>query len=93
MTDVKALAERPSPWFKQSQASSYDRKSLEGGANWFANYDVGQFLRSEVNEGRQEQVLADLSGPGAISRLWSANPQMTKPGTCGPPPSPSRGIL
>jgi hypothetical protein len=78
MTDLRALAERPSPWFKQSQASSYDRKSHEGGEQWFANYDVGQYVRAEVNNGRNEQVLADLTGPGAISRLWSANPTRTE---------------
>jgi len=68
MTDLRALAEHPTPWFKQSQASSYDRKSHEGGEQWFANYDVGQYVRAEVNDGRNEKVLADLSGPGAISR-------------------------
>jgi len=77
MTDLRALAEHPTPWFKQSQASSYDRKSHEGGEQWFANYDVGQYVRAEVNDGRNEKVLADLSGPGAISRFWSANPEKT----------------
>ncbi|MCX6223711.1 MAG: DUF2961 domain-containing protein [Bacteroidia bacterium] len=76
MTDLKTLAERPSPWYKQSQASSYDRKSQEGGESWFANSDVGQYVRTEVNDGRKEQVLADLTGPGAISRFWSANPDL-----------------
>ncbi len=74
MVDLKVLAERPVPWFKQSQASSYDRKSHEGGESWFANSDVGQYVRTEINAGRKEQVLADLTGPGAISRFWSANP-------------------
>lgn len=76
MTDLKNLAESPAPWFRQSQASSYDRKSHEGGEHWFANYDAGQYVRAEVNQGRKEQVLADLTGPGAISRFWSANPDL-----------------
>jgi len=77
MTDLKVLANAPSPWYKQSQASSYDRKSQDG-ENWFANSDVGQFVREEINNGRREFVMADLTGPGTISRFWSANPEMTK---------------
>lgn len=76
MTDFQTLAKRPSPWYKQSQASSYDRKSHEGGESWFANYDAGQYVRTEYTQGRREQVLADLPGPGAISRFWSANPDL-----------------
>lgn len=79
MTDLKKLSELPDPWFRQAQASSYDRKSHAGGEDWFANYDVGQYVRKEVIEGRQEQVLADLTGPGTISRFWSANPDNTSP--------------
>jgi len=74
MTDFKILTERPEPWYKQSEASSYDRKSREGGESWFANSDVGQYVRTETTDGRKQQVLADLTGPGAISRFWSANP-------------------
>ncbi|MFA6126036.1 MAG: glycoside hydrolase family 172 protein [Bacteroidales bacterium] len=77
MADLKSLAERPSPWYKQSQASSYDRKSHDGGESWFANGDVGQYVRTEFNEGRKEQVLADLTGPGCVIRFWSANPDLT----------------
>jgi hypothetical protein len=76
MTDFRNLATSPSPWFKQAQASSYDRKSHDGGDSWFANYDVGQYVRAETNDGRKEQVLADLAGPGTISRFWSANPDL-----------------
>ena len=76
MTDLRALASRPDPWFKQGQASSYDRKSHEGGEYWYANYDVGQYVRTESNDGRTEHVLADLAGPGSVSRFWSANPDL-----------------
>lgn len=74
MTDLDALAERPHPFYKQASASSYDRESHKGGEAWFANRDVGQYVRTEINAGRKEHVLADLSGPGAITRFWSANP-------------------
>jgi len=74
MVNFEDLARRPEPFFKQAMASSYDRKSHEGGVAWFDNYDVGQYVRTETNDGRKEHVLADLTGPGAITRFWSANP-------------------
>ncbi|MHB8054836.1 MAG: glycoside hydrolase family 172 protein [Candidatus Aminicenantales bacterium] len=74
MTDLKLLSERPRPFFKQASESSYDRESRKGGEAWFANKDVGQYVRTETNAGRREHVLADLPGPGAITRFWSANP-------------------
>jgi len=79
MTDFAALAERPNPYFKQASASSYDRESHKGGEAWFANRDVGQYVRTETNGGRKEHVLADLPGPGAITRFWSANPDLNAP--------------
>ncbi|MBN2313523.1 MAG: DUF2961 domain-containing protein [Sedimentisphaerales bacterium] len=75
MVDFEKLARRPEPFFKQAIASSYDRMSRQGGDDWFANYDVGQYVRTERNNDRKEHVLADLEGPGAITRFWSANPQ------------------
>ncbi len=76
MTDLRALARRSSPWYDYRQASSYDRASDE----WkepFANADFGKFLRTEEREGRREEVMADLKGPGAVVRVWSANPTGT----------------
>jgi hypothetical protein len=74
MVDFGKLAARPKPYFKQATASSYDRESHKGGDAWFDNKDVGQYVRTETNAGRKEHVIADLTGPGAISRFWSANP-------------------
>lgn len=77
MVDLNALARRPEPFFKQAQASSYDRESHKGrdDSGWFANRDVGQYVRTESTaDGRKEHVLADLTGPGTITRFWSANP-------------------
>jgi len=75
MVDLDGLALRPVPFFKQAQASSYDRESHKGGDAWFANRDVGQYVRTETAAGgRTEHVLADLKGPGAVTRFWSANP-------------------
>jgi hypothetical protein len=73
MTDLSRLAERPDPWYRYKQWTSYDRNS----DNWkdpFANGDAGQFIRTEMHDGRTEHVMADVKGPGALVRLWSANP-------------------
>jgi two-component sensor histidine kinase len=40
----------------------------------FANGVAGQFIRTEQHAGRTEFVMAEMDGPGAILRLWSANP-------------------
>lgn len=78
MTDLAALAQRPEPPFTCRQFSSYDRKSTRPGVDdWFANADVGQYLRVEEVDGRQERVMMDAAGPGAIVRIWSANPRGT----------------
>lgn len=75
MVDLDNLALAPEPFFKQAQASSYSRKSHEGGTAWFDNLDRGQYVRVETNTGRKENVLADLTGPGTVTRFWSANPR------------------
>lgn len=78
MTDLEALSFRPLPGERCEQASSYDRASrVEGGkwVAWFANGDAGHYIRVEERNGRREPVLADIQGPGAIVRIWSANPQ------------------
>ena len=79
MTDLDRLAELPSPTYVTKQFSSYDQKSTtpDDHENWFANRDRGQYLRTETNAGRQEFVMMDVDGPGAIVRIWSANPEGT----------------
>ena len=78
MTDLSRMAEFPDPPFTCRQFSSYDRKSTDPAmateANWFANGDFGQFLRVEETAGRKEHVMMDAAGPGAVVRIWSANP-------------------
>jgi D-arabinan exo alpha-(1,3)/(1,5)-arabinofuranosidase (non-reducing end) len=78
MWNLGYLTRPPHPAFSMAQASSYDRASNPGpNQDWFANGDAGQFVRTETNDGRTEQVMADLKGPGAVVRVWSANPQNT----------------
>jgi hypothetical protein len=74
MADFENLAERPQPFFREATASSYSRESHNGGEAWFDNSDVGQYVRTETKDGRKEYVLADLKGPGTVTRFWSANP-------------------
>jgi hypothetical protein len=74
MSDMERLAYRPDPWYTCAQASSYDRNSKSPTEDWFANWDAGKYLRVETREGRKERVMAELKGPGAVVRIWSANP-------------------
>jgi len=75
MIDMERLATPIDPDVTCDQFSSYDRASVSADQDgWFANGDAGQFLRQEQNEGRDEWVMADMEGPGAILRMWSANP-------------------
>ncbi len=62
------------PIFTHRQASSYSPTSkTSGNEAWFANDDYGHYLRQEG----KEYVMADLTGPGAVIRIWSANPMGT----------------
>lgn len=79
MIDRSAVARLPNPWYVCAQASSYDRKSTspDDAEGWFANGDASQYIRVEENGGRREWVMMEADGPGAIVRLWSANPKGT----------------
>ncbi len=79
MTDLPRLAELPEPPYTTRQFSSYDRKSTtpDDHEGWFANADYNQYLRVEERDGRKENVMMDVAGPGAIVRIWSANPKGT----------------
>ena len=74
MTDLAGMASFPDPAFTCKQFSSYDRKSKSPEVDWFANADAGHYLRVEERGGRKEHVLMDAAGPGAVVRIWSANP-------------------
>ena len=67
MPDLRRLAHRPYPWYRYVQSTSYDRSMAK---DPYANTDAGHFLRAEG----KERVMADVKGPGALVRLWSANP-------------------
>ena len=71
MIDRSAVARFPDPAYTCKQFSSYDRAATSPDEpGWFANSDNSQFLREETNGGRQEWVMMDAEGPGAIVRWW-----------------------
>ncbi len=77
LTDLPRLSKLPVPAYTTKQFSSYDQasKSPDDEKAWFANGDAGQYLRVEEVNGRKEHVMMDIAGPGAIVRIWSANPK------------------
>jgi hypothetical protein len=76
LVSLQRLTKLPDPAYTTKQFSSWDRasKSFSDYQGWFANGDCAQYLRSEDNDGRKEFVMMDTDGPGAIVRIWSANP-------------------
>ncbi|MGE5296997.1 MAG: glycoside hydrolase family 172 protein [Solirubrobacterales bacterium] len=82
MADMANLARFPSPAFQTVQFSSHDRRStLPGGPNWFANSDgfggepipnFEKVLKTPDASGIGEYLIADVNGPGAVVRLWTA---------------------
>lgn len=83
MIDLPALSRFPDPAFRTVQFSSYDRRSrVPGGPDWFANADgfggepVPNFegiMKSPDSSGVGEYLMADVPGPGALVRLWTAS--------------------
>ena len=76
LADRDRLAVFPDGAYTQHQASSHDPRNADGfsrlGAPWgFANVDFGNYIRRESTDGREEWVLLEESGPGALSRWWS----------------------
>jgi len=82
MTDMMHLTRFPDPYYKTVQYSSYDHRSrVPGTADWFANSDgfgrepVPNFekvLSAPNKEGIGEYLICDVTGPGAIVRVWTA---------------------
>jgi hypothetical protein len=71
MVNYNAMAKWPAPAYQEKQASSYSRQSVAPGQpGWFANGDASQYIRTETNNGRQEHVMMDADGPGAVVRFW-----------------------
>jgi len=76
LINVERLAELPLEGEKCKQWCSYDRKSrydseTDTYIDWGANADSNGFIREEGDE----QVIAEIDGPGVIWRVWSADPK------------------
>jgi hypothetical protein len=75
IADLDRLTVTADPAYTTALASSYDRASVDPGLpDWFANIDRDNYIRSELNQGRTEYVMMDALGPGAVTRIWVANP-------------------
>ncbi|HOX38483.1 MAG TPA: DUF2961 domain-containing protein [Candidatus Brocadiia bacterium] len=76
VVDLDKLTEPPVPGATCKQHSSYDRMSTIDPTGqflqWGANKDFGNYIR--IEESGKECVMAEMEGPGAIVRVWSANP-------------------
>jgi hypothetical protein len=83
MIDMTALARYPDPGFRMVQFSSTDRRSrVPDGPDWFANSDgfggepipnFEKILKAPDPSGVGEYLMADVPGPGAVVRLWTAS--------------------
>ncbi|MDE3067087.1 MAG: DUF2961 domain-containing protein [Verrucomicrobiota bacterium] len=76
LTDLQCLAVVPEPGETTRQWSSYDRHSRYDAAtdkyvDWDANGDNNGVIRMEGTNA----VLAEMTGPGCIVRIWSAAPK------------------
>jgi hypothetical protein len=76
LTDLQHLATLPEPGETTRQWSSYDRRSYYDAATdryvgWNANGDNNGVIRMEGTNA----VLAEMTGPGCIVRIWSAAPK------------------
>ncbi|MGM9637943.1 MAG: DUF2961 domain-containing protein [Eubacteriales bacterium] len=77
MTDLRGLADPVLEGENAAESTSYDRRSCYDEATdkyiqWDANDDWGTSFERTEDGG---VILADLEGPGAIVRLWSAEPK------------------
>lgn len=82
MTDMEDLTRYPEPGYKNVQFSSYDRRSKAPyRSGWYANSDgfggeptpgFVEVVEEAGDDNTGTYVMADVKGPGAIVRTWSA---------------------
>lgn len=73
MAERNEVASLPLPAYTLKQSSSHDPRKTDPGnaAGWHSNEDHDNAMRSEVNQGRNEWVIMDDKGPGAVVRYWT----------------------
>ncbi len=75
LVEPSTLARWPDPPYHPLQHTSTDPRSVAPDRpGWFANDDRGHFVRDVAFDGRTEHVVFEATGPGAVVRMWSANP-------------------
>lgn len=72
MSSRETIAHLPDPSYVCLEASSHDRHKVDPQEpkGWHSNKDYEQFIRTEKNDGRNEWVIMEHDGPGAIARMW-----------------------
>jgi len=73
MAGRDVVASLPVPAYTLKQSSSHDPHKTDpaNAAGWHSNEDHDNAMRTEVNEGRNEWVIMDDKGPGAVVRYWT----------------------
>jgi hypothetical protein len=82
MISLERLAEFPYPEYRTVQFSSYDRRSISSDRpGWFFNADgfggepvpgFEEILEEPGEDGVGRYLICDVSGPGALVRIWTA---------------------
>ena len=82
MINLERLTNQSSSNYRTLQFSSYDRRSIQPDQpEWFANSDgfggelvpgFEKVIKEPGEDGTGEYLICDVTGPGAIVRLWSA---------------------
>jgi len=82
MVDLVRLSEFPDPPYRTVQYSSYDHRSrVPNTPEWFANSDgfgreplpnFEKILKKPGSDGVGEYLMAEVEGPGVITRGWTA---------------------
>lgn len=66
------LARYPNPFYRQLEASSYNRASVSPfKPGWFADSDGSGYIRKDTINGKVEYVIMEHKGPGCITRIWT----------------------
>lgn len=73
MADRAVVTSLPVPGYTLKQSSSHDPRKTDpaNAEGWHSNNDHDNAIRTEVNEGRNEWVIMEDKGPGAVVRYWT----------------------
>lgn len=72
MVNSNQLARYPYPFYRQLEASSYNRASVSPfKPGWFADGDGSGYIRKDTIDSKVEYVIMEHKGPGCITRIWT----------------------